>query len=184
MLWYALHVLRKTKFTHVRLAKCRKQNPIFRKEASIAGRRNVIVAAKVAKYALVASNTFLTSGCFRLIHGNVVRAINRKRKSSVVYANQVYLSPLLQEVKSAQTVFCPLAAQSAAYAEPAVKRKTCAPLIETKTNVLHAANESPVGAARHATKQSELRISHLRISGAEVTKYASLVKLSDTRFAI
>ena len=30
--------------------------------------KNIIVAAKVAKYALVATNTFLTSGSFRCIH--------------------------------------------------------------------------------------------------------------------
>ena len=103
-------------------------------------------------------------------------------------ANQVRVSPLLHEIPAAKTEFCGLAAKSAACAVPAIHTKTYAAFIETKKNVLHAATLSLVCAARYATKQrglinSQTEAASISKSG-HFTGSASLVKISDTRFAM
>ena len=103
-------------------------------------------------------------------------------------ANQVRVSPLLHEIPAAKTEFCGLAAKSAACVVPAINTKTYAAFIETKKTVLHAANSGPVCTARYATKQRELIISQTEVAGISIEgrhfpRSASLVKISDTRFA-
>ena len=122
MRWFVLHVHKRTGSIHVRFAKCRKQNPISPKDTTIDGRINITGAAKTAKYALDATNTSLTSGRFRLMHGNAFLALYRTRTSGVLSANQVYLPLLSVGTNPAKTELDGLAAKIATFAVRA-KRK-------------------------------------------------------------
>ena len=160
MLSFALRVLQNSGRISVRRAKNgRRRRSFVQREASWNVR--FIADAKLARHALSAASTSLTSVRWRLIVGDAAPATIKKLRCHARFARRDWLSGISRGVKSTtrQTrhEICGRAALVVTHARIASARNIRRPLLQMQCSVLNAAIWKRVGAAMFAKKEKQRR---------------------------